>query len=124
MYPFGYGLSYSSFKYSNMQIKSTEWPIKITIDLTNTGKVEASEITQLYINDEESSIEKAVNELKGFTKTKLSPNETKTLRFTLSKEDFSYFDALSKEWKLESGFYNIKIGANSRDLKLVDKIKL
>lgn len=121
-YPFGYGLSYTNFKYSNMVVdkevlKDTE-TLHVSVDITNSGDVEGKEIVQLYVADKESSVPKAVKELKGFEKVSLLPGETKTVKFILDKRSFAYYNTQISDWYAESGEYEILIGSSSEDMRM------
>lgn len=129
-YPFGYGLSYTTFKYSNLNVENENFDIvnknkiKVTVDVTNTGKLKGQEIVQLYIKSTNSSIDRPEKELKGFSKVELNPNETKSITMELDKRDFSYYDETLKDWVVEPGKYNIKVGSSSRDIKLESTLKV
>lgn len=128
LFPFGYGLSYTTFEYSNLKVSSESIKdtdtITVTIDVTNTGSMAGKEIVQLYIQDVESSVIRPVKELKGFEKISLQPNETKTVTFTLNKRSFAYYNVDIKDWHVESGTFNILIGKSSRDIVLSRSIKV
>lgn len=126
LFPFGYGLSYTTFEYSNLRLdkksmKDTE-TLKVCVDISNIGKVFGKEVVQLYIEDLESTVIKPIRELKGFTKVALNPGETKTVKFELSKGDFSYYNIEINDWYVESGEFNIAIGKSSRDIVCREKI--
>lgn len=126
LFPFGYGLSYTTFEYSNLKvskesIKDTD-TLTVTVDVTNTGYMAGKEIVQLYIQDVESSVIRPIKELKGFEKVSLEPNETKTVTFTLNKRAFAYYNVDIKDWHVETGEFNILIGKSSRDIVLSKSI--
>ena len=129
-YPFGYWLSYTTFKYSNLKLSANTLntekndKIKISVDITNTGKVKGKEVAQLYITQNISSIDRSEKELKGFGKIELNPNETKTVTMEIDKRDLSYYDEIKKEWIAEPGKYTIKVGASSKDIKLESELKV
>ncbi|MFW9950878.1 MAG: beta-glucosidase, partial [Candidatus Thorarchaeota archaeon] len=126
LFPFGHGLSYTTFRYENIRLDKTNpsrnGNLIISVDILNDGQREGSEIVQLYIQDVHSSIERPLKELKGFKKVKLKPREKKTITFKLSSEDLSYYHEVSKSWITEEGEFNILIGASSRDIRLQTKI--
>ncbi|MCW3061635.1 MAG: family 3 glycosyl hydrolase, partial [Capsulimonas sp.] len=128
IYPFGYGLSYTTFKYSNIKTAqptlSPSGQITVTADVTNTGTRPGSEIAQLYVHDPSPKIDKAIRELKGFTKLTLQPGETKAATFVLTPRDLAYCDVAGKQWKADGGAYEIEVGASSRDLPLNTTIQL
>jgi len=116
LYPFGYGLSYTTFSYSNLR-KSNEsfnenGKINFKIDVKNTGTREGEEVVQWYLHDLFGSLVRPVRELKGFNKISLKPNETKTISFTVDKKTISYFTA-NKKWEAESGDFKLFVGGNS-----------
>ncbi len=116
LYPFGFGLSYSDFKYSNMRLDKTEMDktgtLTIQIDLENTGKMDGEEVVQLYIRDLVCSIARPVKELKGFQKVPVKAGETKTITFRLTEDDLFYYDN-NYEKILEPGEFEVMIGGNS-----------
>ena len=117
MYPFGYGLSYTKFEYSNLEVTNDD-EIKVRFKLKNIGDVEGAEVVQLYISDVVSTVKKPVKELKKFDKVFLLPNETKTVEFVITKEDLQYYNTTFKKWMVENGEYKILIGASSQDIRL------
>jgi beta-glucosidase len=119
-YEFGYGLSYTSFAYSNLKLSSTKFSSKITatVDIKNTGNVEGKEIVQLYLTAPVSNLDKPAMELKGFIKTKLlKPDESQTLSFEISKMNLASFDPKVSAWVADAGTYTVKIGASSKDIR-------
>ena len=122
LYPFGYGLSYTSFEYQNIritkdQIKKDE-SVKVSIDVSNNGKYLGEEVVQLYIRDEFASITRPVKELKGFQKVKLNPGETKTVKFDIIPGMLSFLD-INMRPIIEPGKFIVMIGGNSVDLKSI-----
>ncbi|CAM3278908.1 glycoside hydrolase family 3 C-terminal domain-containing protein [Vagococcus fessus] len=113
-YPFGHGLSYTTFEYSDLTIAGDV----ATVKLTNTGNQAGSEIVQLYIEKEDSKIVRAKRELKEFAKVKLEPGEMKELSFTIEDEFFHVFDDETETWCIEPGKYDIQIGASIADIRL------
>ena len=124
LFPFGYGLSYTNFEYKNFKLENNGDEVIASFDLKNTGKVAGSEIAQLYVRDVESSVERPVKELKGFSKIRLNPGETTNVKISLNKNAFMFFDPKTKKWTLEPGEFEIMIGSSSRDIYLKDKITL
>ncbi len=124
LFPFGFGLSYTNFEYKNFKLENNGDEIIASFDLKNTGKVAGSEIAQLYVRDVESSVERPVKELKGFSKIRLNPGETTNVKISLNKNAFMFFDPKTKKWTLEPGEFEIMIGSSSRDIYLKDKITL
>lgn len=123
LFPFGYGLSYTTFAYSNLQISPKDQvsdtdQIKISVDITNTGKIAGAEIVQLYVGNPNGYEIRADKELRNFAKVSLEPGQTKTVTMTLDSRAFAYYHTEIKDWYVESGDYQIMIGASSRDIRL------
>lgn len=121
-FPFGYGLSYTKFEYSGARvskkkIKDTD-TVKVSFKIKNVGDVAGAEIAQVYVSDKESTIFRPAKELKGFTKVFLEPGEEKTVSIELSKRAFAYYNTNIHDWHVESGDFDILIGASSRDIRL------
>lgn len=128
LFPFGYGLSYTSFEYSDVcvsrkKIKDTD-SVTVSFKIKNTGSVAGAEVAQLYVAPPESTIFKAPKELKGFKKVFLEPGEEKTVEIELSKRSFAYYNVNIHDWHVESGKYGILIGASSRDIRLEASVKV
>jgi len=126
LFPFGYGLSYTTFGYSNIKLdkasmKDTD-TLTVTADITNTGKVTGKEIVQLYVSHKESTPIRPVRELKGFEKVELAPGETKTVTFCLNDRAFAYYNTQIQDFHVESGDYIISVGSSSRDIRLEEKV--
>ena len=117
-YPFGYGLSYTTFEYSNAAVKAEGEQITVTVDVKNIGAVEGKEVVQLYAVAPKSELDKPVQELKAFAKTKaLKSGESQTLTLTFTAADLASFVEAENAWITEAGTYTLKVGANSRDIK-------
>jgi beta-glucosidase len=119
-YPFGYGLSYTNFKYSNLVLSSNNFSNKITVSITvtNTGKVAGKEVVQLYIAAPTQALDKPNEELKAFAKSKLlAAGESQTIVFTINANDLASFSTTQSAWIADTGKYTIKIGASSTDIK-------
>ena len=127
-FPFGHGLSYTTFSYSNAKADKAEMTadqtLKVSVDVTNTGSVDGAEVVQLYINDVKSTIDRPVKELKNFEKVWLKAGETKTVTFEIDAEDLSYFDADKHEWVAEPGKFKALLGSSSEDVKSTVNFKL
>ena len=117
-YPFGYGLSYSSFKYSNLAVKDNGDVIKITFNIKNTGLVKAKEVAQLYVSRKDSKIDIPLKELKGFEKVELNPGEEKEITILLSKKELRYFDIIKNSWADDGSSVELLVGSSSKDIKL------
>lgn len=128
LFPFGHGLSYTSFAYQDLALSASELSVNDTLQVwvtvTNTGARAGAEIVQLYVHDVDSSVYKAEKELKGFQKVFLQPGESSRLNFSLNKRDFAYYDVEEADWVAESGAFDILISASSRDVRLRDTVWL
>ena len=119
-YPFGFGLSYTTFAYSGLKLSGTEFGkgLTATVTVRNTGKVAGREVVQLYLSAPGKTMPKPAIELKGFAKTKaLAPGESQTLTFQVTPLDLASFDEASSSWMAEAGTYTVKIGASSEDIR-------
>ena len=123
LYPFGYGMSYTQFEYSNLHIEQKE-DIMVSFTIKNIGDVKGKEIAQIYISQEEPTIFKAQKELKAFEKVELNPGEEKEITISFSNKDFEYYNVENKKWEVEPGKYNIMIGKSSRNIVLEQKINI
>jgi len=117
LYPFGYGLSYTTFEYSNLEITVEETNVFISCEVKNIGQFEGEEVVQLYINDEVASVTRPVKELKGFKRINLKPNETKKITFELPIEVLAFYDENMK-FVVERGDFKVLIGSSSEDIRL------
>jgi beta-glucosidase len=123
MFPFGYGLSYTTFEYSNISVtpasvQGSNIDVEVSFDLKNTGERAGAEVAQMYIRDTEASVDRPVKELKGFKRVYLEPGETKRVAFKLDKRSLSFYDVKNKQWTAEPGEFEVIIGSSSRDAKL------
>lgn len=117
-YPFGYGLSYTDFRYSKPKIRSTADGMKLSVTVTNTGDKTGKEIVQIYVSAPEDGMEKPDRELKAFGKTgELKPGESQTMDFTISDKDLASFDESSSSWITAKGEYKVLVGASSADIR-------
>ena len=129
LFPFGYGLSYTTFQFSNLIISDANTiagldNIHVVFDIKNTGDMFGCEVAQLYISAPENNIFKAKKELKGFIKVFLEPNETKTVILKLNRRSFSFYNSQTKQYEIESGIYTIYIGNSSRNLILSKNMEI
>ncbi len=116
-FPFGYGLSYTTFALSNMQVSKNDKGYEVTVDIKNTGKTEGKEVAQLYISSPADGVKKPAIELKAFAKTRnLKPGESETVKMTVVIDDMEYFDEASSSWKLDKGVYKFSVGTNAGNL--------
>lgn len=118
LFPFGYGLSYTTFAYENITVDGNFPDLTVSFDIRNTGSVAGSEIAQLYIHHQHPTIFKAKRELKGFDKVYLEPSQSKKVSIDLGARSFSYFNTDVSDWVIENGEYEIQIGASLMDIRL------
>lgn len=128
LFPFGYGLSYTNFEYSDIEVSSKEIndtdKLDVTVKVKNTGDVFGKEIVQLYVRDVNSNVIRPEKELKGFEKIGLNPGEEKTVSFELDKKSFAYYNTDISDWHVETGDFEILIGKSSRDIVLKEVVKV
>ncbi|WP_338787196.1 glycoside hydrolase family 3 C-terminal domain-containing protein [Metabacillus sp. FJAT-53654] len=128
LFPFGYGLSYTTFEYSNLTVSSKEINdtdrLTVTVNVKNTGAVAGKEVVQLYVRDVESSVSRPNKEIKGFEKVELQPGEEKTTSFILDKRSFAYYNTELKDWHVESGEFEILVGKSSKEIVLTEKVQV
>ncbi len=127
-FPFGHGLSYTTFAYSNLKVSTKETTAKdgltVSVDVTNTGELFGKEVVQLYVGDRTGTPDRPVRELKGFEKVALMPGETKTVTFELGERAFQWYSMQQGGWFAANGEYVIAVGSSSRDLRLKERITL
>ncbi len=120
LYPFGYGLSYTNFEYSDLKTNKDTYSedeiIEVTLNIKNTGKVDGKEVAQLYVSNPKSSVEKAAQELKGFQKTFIKSGDSKNITIRINTKDLAYYNETKKDWIVEKGSYLLKIGKSSREI--------
>ena len=130
LYPFGYGLSYTTFDFSNLSIdkkelsKADDMEITVRVNITNTGKIDGDEVVQLYVKDIESSVIQPRKELRGFERVNIAAGKTKTVNLTLSNDDFTFWDEKTGEFDIEAGAFEIQVGSSSQDIKFKDIIEI
>jgi beta-glucosidase len=121
LFPFGHGLSYTTFEYSNANVSAKNFKdvdgVTVTVDVTNTGKRTGKEIVQVYVHDRKSGLVRPEKELKGFAKVELQPGETKSVSIPLDFRSFAYFHPRYKQWITEDGEFDLLIGASSADIR-------
>ncbi len=117
-FPFGYGLSYTRFAYENLRLSSATMSagqtLDVHVDVTNAGDRAGREVVQLYVGDEEASVERPVRELKGFEKIALEPGQTRTVTLSLAERDLAFYDVDKPGWRVEPGWFTVQVGPHSR----------
>lgn len=126
LFPFGYGLSYTTFEYSDLKlsadsIKDTE-TLTVSFKVKNTGDVDGAEVAEIYVSDPESTIYRPEQELRGFKKVFLKAGEEKEITISLGKRAFAYYNVNIHDWHIESGKFEIRVGASSRDIRLTAQV--
>lgn len=128
LFPFGYGLSYTSFAYSNLRVSADSFRdvdgLVVSVDVTNTGAVAGKEVVQLYVRDQEARLVRPVKELKGFAKVALQPGETQTVTIPLDFRAFAYYDPAYRQWIAEEGQFDILVGASATDIRCQTAVTL
>lgn len=129
LYPFGHGLSYTRFAYSNLHISKNTLlsadknEISINVDVKNTGQKAGDEVVQVYVRDLQSTVIQPVKRLRGFRRIHLSAGESKTVSFKMSNDDFSFWDEKRKKWVIEPGEFEVQVGGSSQDIRLTTGIR-
>lgn len=113
LFPFGHGLSYTTFAYANAKVSGET----VTVDVTNSGKAEGTEVVQLYVHDTAGKVDRPTRELKGFRRVDLKPGETRTVSFPITPRMLAYFDVAGKGWRADQGAYEFQVGSSSRDIR-------
>ncbi len=128
LFPFGYGLSYTTFAYSNPRISAATFKdvdgLTVSVDVTNTGKTAGKEVVQIYVHDHKSSLVRPPKELKGFAKVELQPGETKTVTLALDFRAFAFYHPAYQQWIAEDGEFEILIGASAADIRCTQTVTL
>ncbi|HVR25156.1 MAG TPA: glycoside hydrolase family 3 C-terminal domain-containing protein, partial [Candidatus Polarisedimenticolia bacterium] len=122
LFPFGYGLSYTKFDYSDLKVSPSEahpgQPLEVSLQVRNSGSRPGAEIVELYLHDGHSSADRPIQELKGFRRVDLAPGESKVVQFTLDRAAMAYYSAPKKDWVTEPGQFEVLVGSSSRDLRM------
>jgi beta-glucosidase len=131
LFPFGHGLSYTRFEYSNLRINPPgidvgvkDFSVTVSVDVQNTGKRKGAEVVQVYVKDVKCSVERPNKELKGFAKVSLEPGEKKAISIKLNRDAFAFYDPDRRQWVVEPGEFEIMVGSSSKDIRLKDHIML
>ena len=124
LFPFGYGLSYTDFEYSDLTVIPDGDKFLVSLKVKNVGTYAASEIVQVYVGDQECRLVRPKKELKGFEKVHLEPGQSATVSVLLGPDAFRFYDPVLHQWQIESGLFNIYVGSSSADIRLTDTITL
>ena len=127
-YPFGHGLSYTDFEYTNLTLSASELAegssLTARVTVKNTGALAGKEVVQLYVAPPADGMFRPVRELRAYAKVELAPGESKTVELTLDRRAFAYYDAQAGDWRVDSGTYTVEIGSSSRDIRLTQTVKV
>ncbi len=124
LFPFGYGLSYTTFAYRNLSVARAGSNVAVSFDITNTGKREGDEVAQVYVGDKHAKVPRPAKELKGFAKIHLRPGETQHVTVKLDHRSFSYYDINLKQWHIDPGEFDILVGQSAEQIELQGKLVL
>jgi len=127
LFPFGFGLSYTTFGYANLKVAPAAGPgapVVVSFDVTNTGQRAAAEVAQLYVADGHARVPRPVKELKGFARVELKPGETRSLSIALDRRAFSYYDVKKKQWTADPGDFTILVGGSSDSTPLKGTVRV
>ncbi|MDT5262972.1 MAG: beta-glucosidase, partial [Acidobacteriota bacterium] len=130
LFAFGHGLSYTTFKYSNLKVSpvagsATEGSrYEVSFDVKNTGTREGADVAQVYVGDSHAKVPRPPKELKGFSKVSLRPGESRRVTITLDRRALSYYDVGAKAWRAEPGDFDVMVGRSSAEIELRGKLKL
>src|SRR4029079_10934202 len=124
-FPFGFGLSYTTFGYDKLAVEPSTEPgtrYRVSFDVTNTGAREGAEVAQVYVGQPGSKVPRPAKELKGFAKVSLKPGETKRVSVTLDDRSFSYYDAAARRWRADPGTYQVLVGRSADQTELTGTV--
>jgi beta-glucosidase len=124
LFPFGYGLSYTTFDFANMKLEKMADGVHVRLDVTNTGHVAGAEVVQVYVGEEQCSVERPARELKGFAKVMLKAGETQNVEIVLPRDSFSFWSPVKKDWTVEPGVFTIEAGASERDIRSKENVTI
>lgn len=122
LFPFGHGLSYTTFAFENLAVTKDDKTATVKLTVKNTGNVAGAEVVQIYVKDDEASVERPEKELKAFTKVFLNPGESKAVELTLKEDAFQFYDETKKQWVLEPGKFSVLAGSSSTDIKATAEV--
>jgi beta-glucosidase len=122
LFPFGYGLSYTKFEYSDLKVSPKETvsstPVEVSFQVRNSGSRPGAEVVELYVHDGHASVDRPIQELKGFQRVELAPGETKDVHFTLDRNAMAFYSTAKKDWVTEPGQFEVFVGSSSRDIRI------
>jgi beta-glucosidase len=128
LFPFGFGLSYTTFKFSGLAITPSsiagDEPVTVSFSVTNTGNREGAEVAELYVSDHHANVPRPVKELKGFAKVNLKPGETQKVSITMDRRAFSYYDSKARQWRASPGEFGVMVGKSSAEIDLQGVLRL
>jgi beta-glucosidase len=127
LFPFGFGLNYTNFKFSNLKVPASAASgstVDVSFDVTNTGSVAGAEVAELYVSDPSAQVDRPERELKGFAKVRLDPGETRNVSINLDVRAFSYWDEPAHRWIVDPGKFIIRVGDSSENTPLQADIDL
>jgi len=128
LYPFGFGLSYTTFAYSDLRTSTArlakDGQVTVSVNVRNTGKRDGQEVVQLYVKHVGSKVERPIKELKGFQRVDLKAGETKAVQMTLLAKDLAYWDAQKKQWVVEDDTVDLLLGASSADVRVQKTLRV
>jgi len=128
LFPFGYGLSYTRFDYSDLKVSpnkvSPGKPVEVSLSVRNSGSRAGAEVVELYVHDGHSSVDRPIKELKGFSRINLAPGEIKDVHFTLDRSAMAFYSTVKKDWATEPGQFDVLVGPSSRDIRLKGSFNL
>ena len=125
-FPFGFGLSYTTFAYKNLSISpehaSGDQTVTVSFDVTNTGHRAGAEVAEVYVGEPHASVPRPVKELKGFTRVALKAGETRRVSVALNRRAFAYYNVTNHDWAVDAGDFNVYVGSSSAHIELTGKI--
>ena len=125
LFPFGHGLSYTSFAYKNLTISpASNQEVSVAFDVTNTGTRAGADVAEVFVGDQHAPVPRPVKELKGFAKVNLNPGETKNITVKLDQRAFSYYDVKTHNWTVAPGDFDVFVARSAADVKLIGKVTM
>jgi beta-glucosidase len=124
LYPFGYGLSYTTFKFSNLKVAGNGAKATVSFDVTNTGKRAGAEVAEVYVGDDHAKVARPAKELKGFDRVELAAGQTKHVSVALDERAFAYYDVDGKKWRIDPGKFGILVGDSSENPELTGAVEI